>query len=63
MNPEYINNQLNKCVFAKLDNYDSSTGVYHIKKYSKPRYDPGKCYIVKLSKAIINNTSNILSSN
>lgn len=60
---EYIKQQLEKCIFADLTNFDASTNTYHIKKYSKPRYDVGKCYLVKISKELINNKMIPLSAN
>lgn len=63
MSSKYILNQLKKCVFADLSNFDPTSQIYHIPKYTKPKYDTNKCYLIKLPKSIINNSSSILATN
>lgn len=58
-----IKEQLEKCQFADLNNYDQNTNTYLIKKYSKPTYDLNKCYLVKLPTSIINNGDSVLAVN
>lgn len=58
-----IKEQLEKCQFADLNNYDPSTNTFLIKKYSKPTYDLNKCYLVRLPTSIINNNDSVLAVN
>ena len=58
-----IQQQLEKTQIANLTNFNSETNSYIIPKYSQPRYEVGKCYIVKLSPDIINNTNSVLATN
>lgn len=60
---DFVKEQLKKVNFADLKNFDETTNTYHIKKYSKPSYDIGGQYIVKLPKTIINNTTSVLATN
>ena len=60
---DYIKNQLKKCVWADLKNYDPNTNIYHIKKYSKPSYLKGSCYIIKVPAEIVNNKTTVLAVN
>ena len=34
-----IKEQLEKCQFADLNNFDPTTNTFYIKKYSKPTYE------------------------
>ena len=43
-----IKEQLEKCQFADLNNFDPATNTFYIKKYSKPTYEVNHCYLVKL---------------
>jgi hypothetical protein len=43
-----VKEQLEKCQFADLNNYDASTNTFYIKKYSKPTYELNHCYLVRL---------------
>lgn len=58
-----IKEQLDKCQFADLNNYDASTNTFLIKKYCQPTYELNKCYLVRLPNNIINNTDSVLAVN
>lgn len=60
---EIIKAQLKKCAFADLSHYDESANVYHIPKYTKPKYDVGRCYLIRVSKNILNNPTSLLATN
>lgn len=60
---EYIEKQLKGCAVANLKNYDPVNHVFHIPKYTKPKYDIGGCYLVKLDGHIINNDTSVLATN
>lgn len=58
-----IKEQLEKCQFADLNNYDLNTGTFYIKKYSKPTYEVNHCYLVKLPLNIVNAADSVLAVN
>ena len=58
-----IKEQLEKCQFANLNNYDPNTNTFLIPKYSQPTYDLNHCYLVKLPSNIVNNTDSVLAVN
>lgn len=58
-----IKEQLEKCQFADLNNYDATTNTFLIKKYSKPTYELNHCYLVKLPLNIINAADSVLAVN
>ena len=58
-----IKEQLEKCQFADLNNYDQVTNTFFIKKYYKPTYELNKCYLIKLPIEIINNSDSVLAVN
>lgn len=60
---EIIKKQLASCNYADLSDYDPNTRTYHIRKYTKPKYDPGCCYLVKLNLNLVNNTDSVLAAN
>lgn len=45
---KYIKDQLDKCNFADLSNFDPENNTFLIKKYSKPVYSLQHCYLVSL---------------
>ena len=49
-----VEQQLKKCYFANLNNFDENTNTYFIPKYSKPKYDLNNCYLIKVNKEVIN---------
>jgi len=60
---DYIKNQLKRVSYANLNNFDEATNTFHIPKYTKPKYDAGHCYLIKVARELINNTTNTLASN
>jgi len=60
---ELIKKQLKSVNFADLSNYDETTGVFTIPKYSKPKYDVGKMYLVQIANELVDNTTSVLASN
>ena len=58
-----IKEQLDKCQFANLNNYDQATNTFLIPKYSKPTYDLNKCYLVRLPLNIVNTGDSVLATN
>lgn len=60
---EFIKKQLEKCVFANLENFDNATNTYHIPKYTKPKYELGRCYLIKIPGHILGNPQSVLASN
>jgi hypothetical protein len=58
-----IKEQLEKCQFANLNNYDPATNTFIIKRYSQPTYDINKCYLVRLPTTIIDNNDSVLAVN
>ncbi len=54
---------LAQCRYADTSNFDPKTDTYHIPKYSKPVYDVGGCYLVRLSSAIVKNANSALATN
>lgn len=55
--------QLEQVSLADLSNFDAEHNVYYIKKYSKPIFKPNCCYIIRVSKELINNDSHFIASN
>lgn len=58
-----IKEQLEKCQFADLNNFDPNTNTFYIKKYSKPTYELNRCYLVKLPVSIVNVPDSVLAVN
>lgn len=58
-----IEEQLKKIQAANVIQDIKDKNIYKIPKYCKPIYTINKCYIVKLDKNIINNTTSILATN
>ena len=58
-----IKEQLEKCQFANLNNFDPSTNTFYIKKYSQPTYELNHCYLVKLPLNIVNDSDSVLAAN
>ena len=58
-----IKEQLEKCQFANLNNFDPTTNTFIIPKYSKPTYDINKCYLVKLPLNIVDTADSVLATN
>lgn len=58
-----IKEQLEKCQFADLNNYDARTNTFLVRRYSKPTYDLNHCYLVRLPRSIINTADSVLAVN
>lgn len=58
-----IREQLEKCQFADLNNYDARTNTFLVKKYSKPTYELNRCYLVRLPLTIVGKNDSVLAVN
>ena len=58
-----IREQLEKCQFADLNNYDSRTNTFSIKKYCAPTYEVNHCYLVRLPISVVNKNDSVLAVN
>ena len=60
---ELVLQQLRSCDFANLNIYDAESHTYQIPRYSKPHYEIGETYVVKLRPAVVNNTQSVTAAN
>ena len=58
-----IKEQLEKCQFADLNNYDPNTNTFLIRKYCKPTYELNHCYLVRLPNTVVNRNDSVLAVN
>jgi hypothetical protein len=58
-----IKEQLEKCQFADLNNYDARTNTFLIRKYSKPTYEMNHCYLVRIPLSIVDAADSVLAVN
>lgn len=58
-----VKQQLEKCNFADLNNYDLKTNTFIIRKYCKPTYEMNHCYLVRLPLNIVNIADSVLAVN
>jgi hypothetical protein len=58
-----IKEQLEKCQFADLNNYDKNTNTFTVRKYSKPTYELNHCYLVRLPLTIVGKNDSVLAVN
>jgi hypothetical protein len=60
---KYVQEQLQNCSFADLSGL--KPGVYSVlvPKYSKPRYDIGKTYLISVSQEVLNNPNSVTAVN
>lgn len=58
-----VKEQLDKCQFADLNNYDPSTNTFYIRKYCKPTYEINHCYLVRLPLNIVEAPDSVLAVN
>ena len=63
MSSEIIKKQLKQVYYADLSNFDPETNTYTIPKYSKPRYEIGKCYLINLNPILVGNTWSVFATN
>lgn len=59
---DYIYAKLKQLSVAKIL-LDKNINEYLIPKYSKPKFDIGKMYLIKVSSEIVNNPNSILAIN
>jgi hypothetical protein len=60
---EYVKQQLAKCAYANLNHYDEATNTFIIPKYTKPKYDLGKMYLIQIPAIMVNNPTSVLACN
>jgi hypothetical protein len=60
---QIIKEQLDKCQFADLNNYDPNTNTFYIRKYCKPTYELNHCYLVRLPLNIVDTPDSVLAVN
>ena len=60
---EYVKELLKQCKYADLSNGDEEKGLYVIPMYSKPTFDVGCTYLIRLPKDIVGNRQSVLASN
>ncbi len=59
-----IEEQLKKCQVAELSDFDSASGVYHIKRFKQAKMEVDACYLIRIGKHLLNrDTSQMLASN
>ena len=63
MRSKIVKEQLDKCSFADLSDYNPTTRTYHIPRYVKPNYVVGNGYLVRIDSALVNNPNSILATN
>lgn len=63
MSRPIIETQLEKCQFADLSNFDPATNTFHIPKYSKPTYQVGAFYLVKVAADVVGNPTSVVATN
>ena len=60
---EFIKQQLKQVAFADLSHYDEATCTFNIPKYSEPKYEVGKTYIIEVSGILVNNNTSVIAAN
>ena len=63
MRSKSVELQLKQVIYADLSNYDEAAKVFNIPKYSKPKYDIGKMYVIKIPTYILNNPNSVIATN
>ena len=63
MRSKILETQLKKCSYADLSHFDNTTGVFNIPKYSKPKFDIGKMYIIQVANELVDNNSSVIATN
>ena len=63
MRSKIVETQLKKCSYADLSHFDNTTGVFNIPKYSKPKFDIGKMYIIQVANELVDNNSSVIATN
>ena len=60
---EYVKELLKQCKYADLSSGDEEKGLYIIPMYSKPTFDVGCTYLIKLPRDVVGNRQSVLASN
>ena len=60
---DLIKQQLAKVNYADLSHFDETTGVFNIPKYSKPKFDIGKMYIIQVANELVDNNNSVIATN
>jgi len=60
---DIIRRQLEECVFADISNYDPETNTFLIKKYNRPDYKVGSCYLIKVNDNVMNDKDSAIAIN
>lgn len=60
---QLILDQLKRCQWANISNFDPETGTCLIPKYTKPEYLINHCYLIKVPGDILNNNTSVLATN
>lgn len=63
MKSKTVQQQLSQCNYADLRRFDETTNTYLIPKYSHPKFELNKMYIIQLPPTITNNVSSVLAAN
>ena len=63
MRSKIVETQLKKCSYADLSHFDNTTGVFNIPKYSKPKFDIGKMYIIQVANELVDNNGSVIATN
>lgn len=60
---DLIKQQLQKCSYANLNNFDPETRTFKIPRYVKPHYVLGNMYLVQVSGALVGNHNSVIATN
>lgn len=60
---KYAEEQLKKCSYVNLNNYNSDTNTYLIPRYTKARFENNKAYLIKVSPLVYNNPNSVYCAN
>lgn len=59
---DFIKKQLQACKHVNIT-FSDNVYEYTIPQYTKPVFDIGKCYIIRIPQELVNNTTNVLAVN
>lgn len=60
---DIIKKQLQNCSYANLNNFNQETNTFFIPKYSKPKYELGKMYLIQVANNLVNNNNSVTATN
>lgn len=63
MRSKIVEMQLKQVAYADLSHYNEATGVFDIPKYSKPKFDVGKMYVVQVDNELVDNVTSVIAAN